>query len=124
MAFGLTLIRVWGGGGGGRVILTRPPTCWFSLNNSETIKAVTVTFWSIQLRFTRDIRAKFRIQNSEKRNMTTSKKINDDIMLANWDVNVFFPIYGQFAAIRKLDSGCMVYKTYIFINNNLSSYKN
>ena len=31
--------------------------------------------------------------------------------------------YGQFAAIRKSDSGRMVYKTYIFINSNLLSYK-
>ena len=35
------------------------------------------------------------------------------------DFNVFFPIYGQFAAIWKLDSGRLVNKTYIFINNNL-----
>ena len=28
------------------------------------------------------------------------------------------------AIIRKLDSGCMVYNTNIFINNNLFSYKN
>ena len=32
-------------------------------------------------------------------------------------------IYGKFAAIRKLDSGCMVYKTYIFIKSNLLSYR-
>ena len=42
-------------------------------------------------------------------------------MLENWDI--IFPIYGQFAAIRKPDSGRMVYKTYIFINNNVISYK-
>ena len=40
-------------------------------------------------------------------------------MSANCDVVVFFPIYGEFSAIRKPDSGCMAYKTYIFINNNL-----
>ena len=43
-------------------------------------------------------------------------------MSTNCDVIVFFPIYGEFAAIRKPDSGRMVCKTYIFINNNL--YKN
>ena len=47
------------------------------------------------------------------------KKTDDDVMSANCDVVVFFPIYGEFSAIRKPDSGCMVYKTYIFINNNL-----
>ena len=30
----------------------------------------------------------------------------------------YFSIYGQFAAIWRPDSGRMVYKTYIFINNN------
>ena len=42
-------------------------------------------------------------------------------MSANCDVVVFFPIYGQFAAMQKPDSGCMVYKTYIFINSDLLS---
>ena len=32
-------------------------------------------------------------------------------MLANHDNTIFFPIYGQFAAIWKLDSGCIVCKT-------------
>ena len=37
-------------------------------------------------------------------------------MLANCDI-VIFPIYGQFGAMRKLDSGCMVGRTYIFIKS-------
>ena len=45
-------------------------------------------------------------------------------MLANCDVIIIFPIYGQFGAIWKPDSGCIVCKTYIFINSNLLSYKN
>ena len=45
-------------------------------------------------------------------------------MLANCDVIVIFPIYGQFRAIRKPDSEHIVFKTYIFINTNLFSYKN
>ena len=52
----------------------------------------------------------------DKRNTGTSKKFDDDVMLTNYDVIVFFSIYGQFTAIRQLDSGCMVHKTYIFIN--------
>ena len=60
----------------------------------------------------------------DKRNTATSRKFDDDVMLGNCDVIVFFPIYGQFAAMRKLYSGHMAYKTYIFINNNLKSYKN
>ena len=57
----------------------------------------------------------------DKRNKTTSKKFGDDVMLANCDVIVIFLIYGQFGANRKPDFGHIVYKTYIFINNNLLS---
>ena len=59
----------------------------------------------------------------DKRNKTTSKKFDDDVMSENCDVIVIFPIYGQFGAIRKPDSGRIVCKTYIFINSNLLSYK-
>ena len=59
----------------------------------------------------------------DKTNVATLKKLGDDVMSANCDVIVFFPIYGQFAAIRIPDSGRMVYKTYIFIKNNLLSYR-
>ena len=30
------------GGGGG--VIAAPPTCWFSLNNSKTVKAVMLAF--------------------------------------------------------------------------------
>ena len=61
----------------------------------------------------------------DKGNTEMSKTFDDDAMSANCDVIVFFPIYGQFAAIWKPDSGRMVCKTYIFVNNNnLLSYKN
>ena len=38
------------------------------------------------------------------------------------DTIAIFLIYGQFGAIRKPDSGCIVWKTQIF--SNLLSYKN
>ena len=60
----------------------------------------------------------------DKRNKTTSKKFDHDVMSENWDVIVIFPILGLFGAIWKLDSGRRVYKTYVFINSNLLSYKN
>ena len=60
----------------------------------------------------------------DKKNKTTSKKFDDGIIMANCEVIVIFPIYGQFGAIRKPDAGCIVCKTYIFINSNLLSYKN
>ena len=40
-----------------------PPPCWFSLNNSETVEAVTLVFCSIEYHFIRDIQAKFGIPN-------------------------------------------------------------
>ena len=142
--------------------------CWFSLDNSETVKAVTVTFCSIQEDFVQHICAKCSIPNSSdigknadrgisnfwisgpsflnknchnsrtnhdidikrgpvtkfgKTNTKTSKWFDDNVMLANWDLIVFFSIYGQFAAIQKPNSRRMIYKTYIFINNNLLIYK-
>ena len=48
-----------GGNGNG---FTTPP-CWFSLNNSETVQAVTLAFCSFQQIFIRDICAKFGIPN-------------------------------------------------------------
>ena len=44
-------------------------------------------------------------------------------MSRNCDAIVIFPIYVQFGAIRKPDSGRIVFKIYIFINSNLLSYK-
>ena len=41
----------------------------------------------------------------DKRNKTTSKKIDDDVMSENCDVIVIFRIFGQFGAVRRLDSG-------------------
>ena len=45
-------------------------------------------------------------------------------MSNNCDVIAIFPIYNQFGAIWKPDSGGIVCKIYIFINSNLLSYKN
>ena len=45
-------------------------------------------------------------------------------MSVNCEVIVIFLIYGQFGAIRKVDFGRMVCKTYIFIISSPSSYKN
>ena len=45
-------------------------------------------------------------------------------MSVTCDVIVIFPIYGQFGAIRKPDSGRIACKIYIFIISNLLSYKN
>ena len=51
------------------------------------------------------------------------KKIGDGVFSANCDAMVIFWILGQFGAIRKPDSGCMVGNTYIFISSNFVSYK-
>ena len=58
------------------------------------------------------------VTKPEKWNKTTLKKFDNDVILPNCDV-VIFPIYSQFGAIQKSDSGRTVSKTYIFINSNL-----
>ena len=58
----------------------------------------------------------------DKRNTARLKKLNDDVMSRDCDVIVIFPSYGQVVAIQKPDSECIVSKTYIFIDSNLSSY--
>ena len=60
----------------------------------------------------------------DKKNTATSKKFEDYVISVNCNVIVFFLIYAQFAAIRKPDSGRIVYKIYIFNNKKLLSYKN
>ena len=65
-----------------------------------------------------------KVTKLDKRNMATSKKIDDDVILVNCDVIIFFTVYGQFGTIRNPDSVLIVYKTYIFINRNLLCYKN
>ena len=64
------------------------------------------------------------ITKLDKRNEATSKKFDDGVMSPNCNVIAIFPIYGQFGAVRKPDSGRIVCKTYIFVNSNLLSYKN
>ena len=59
----------------------------------------------------------------DNRNKTTPKAIDNDVLSANCDVIIIFPIYDQFGAIRKQDPGPTVCKIYIFIKNNLFSYK-
>ena len=59
----------------------------------------------------------------DKINKRTSKIFDDDVMSANCNVIVIFPIYGRFKAIWKPDSGCKPCKTYISINRNLLYYK-
>ena len=72
-----------------------------------------------------DIDMKFGpVTKLDKRIKITLKKFEDNVMSTNSDVIVISPIYGQFGAIPKPDSGCIVCKTYIFINCNLLSYKN
>ena len=39
------------------------------------------------------------VTKHDKRNKTTLKKFDDDVISANYEVTVIFPIYGQFGAI-------------------------
>ena len=60
----------------------------------------------------------------DKRNKTTSKKFDVDVMSTNYDVIVIFRIFGQFRAVQRADSGHRVCNSYVFSNSNLLSYKN
>ena len=59
----------------------------------------------------------------DKRNKTTLKKFDNDVISKNCDVIAIFPIYGQFGAIWKPDSGRIVCKTCISINSNSLFYE-
>ena len=59
----------------------------------------------------------------DKKRKTASKNFGDNVMSVNCDIIVMFPIFAQFGAIRKPDSGRIVCKTYIFISSDLLSYK-
>ena len=45
------------------------------------------------------------VTKHDKRNKTASKKFDDDVMSENREIIVIFPIYDQFGAIKKPDSG-------------------
>ena len=55
----------------------------------------------------------------DKRNKTTSKKIDDDFMSENCDAIVIIRIFDQFGAVQRPDSGHKVCKSYFSINSNL-----
>ena len=59
----------------------------------------------------------------DKRNKTTSKKFDDDVMSENCDVIVIFRVFGQSGAVWRPDSGYRVCKSYFFSNSNLLPYK-
>ena len=54
------------------------------------------------------------VTKPDKRNKTTSKKFDNDVISPNCDV-----IVDQFGAIRKPDSGRILSKTYVFSKSNL-----
>ena len=64
------------------------------------------------------------VTKPDKRNKTTSKKFDVDVVSENCDVIVIFRIFGQFGAVRRPDSGHRVCKSFFFSNSNLLSYKN
>ena len=60
--------------------------CWFSVNNSEKVKAVALAFCSIQQHFIRDVLAKFGILNSLQTpdiEQNSDKRISDFWILVN-----------------------------------------
>ena len=47
----------------GLLVLLHPSPCWHSLNNSETVEAITFAFYRVKWLFLRDIHAEFGILN-------------------------------------------------------------
>ena len=62
------------------------------------------------------------VTKNDKRNKTTSKNVDDDVILESCDVIVIFRIFGQFGAVWRPDSGSRVCKIYVFSNRNLALY--
>ena len=60
----------------------------------------------------------------DKRNKTTSKKFDVDVMSENCDVIVIFRIFGQFGAVWRQDSGHRVCKVMFSLTVTPLSYKN
>ena len=78
------------------------------------VNPVVILAWPIHSKTSGDIDTKLgSVAKFNKRNKTTSKKFDDDVMSVNCNFIINFSIYGQFGAIRKLDSGRIVCKTYI-----------
>ena len=65
-----------------------------------------------------------RVTKLDKRNKTTSKIFDVDVMTKNCGVIVIFGIFGQFGAIRRPDSRHRVCKSYVSSNSNLLYYSN
>ena len=59
----------------------------------------------------------------DEKNKTSWKIFVFDVMSENCDVIAIFRIFGQFGAVRRLDSGYGVCKSYVFSNSNLFYYK-
>ena len=130
-------------GVGGRVLLM---PIWFSLINSKTVKDVILDIGQkldvgiSDFRISGQSLIKENCHNSrtsdnidmklgpvtklDKRNKTTSKKSDNDVMSKHCDIIAIFRILGQFGAVRRPDSGHRVCKSYFFSNSNLLSYKN
>ena len=60
----------------------------------------------------------------DKRNNSTPKNFDDDVMSENCDVIVIFQIFCQFGAVWRLDNGHRVCKSYVFSTVNLLSQRN
>ena len=78
----------------------------------------------LALTLTNDIDMKLGpVTKIDKRNKTTLKKFDGDVVSEKCKVVVIFLIFGQFAAVQRPDSGHRACKSYVFSNSNLFSYK-
>ena len=86
---------------------------------------LTLIWVGVITRTSDDIGMKFGpVTKLDKKNKTTSKKFDVDVLWGNCDVIVIFQIFGQFGAVQRPDCGHRVCKSYVFNNNNFLSNKN
>ena len=60
----------------------------------------------------------------DKRNQTTSKKFDDDVISKYCDAIVIIWIFGLFGAVLRPNSSHRVCKKHVFSNSSLLSYRN
>ena len=52
----------------------------------------------------------------KKKNSMAPRKLDNEVILSNYDIIVILLIYGQFEAIQKPDSRCMGHNSYFLIS--------
>ena len=100
-------IRRRGGGRGGNFTFSDEDNPDFCISGQSLLKQNSHNF-----RTNDDFDMKLApVTKVDKENKKSPKNFDDEVMSLNCDAIVIFPIYGQFGAIQKPDSGSIFCKT-------------